>query len=457
MPSEFLEPVQPSLEGVQLKARLAPALDSMRDADMQRRTCWLGLLTLVLLCPGLGTGSAAGGPRSIRDFGVSSTNSATANAAALQQGIDWAATRGAALFVDPTDEPYAMAGGIVLRMNVSLVGVQGPVGRGTRHPEKPQPVGSVFRIEDETQPFIVVEGATQLRGLQFWYPRQTLNDPARIIRYPATIQVSQERAAQGVTLSCLTFYGEYLAMDFNARRQHPCEQILIEHCYGYPLGGEFVRIDFCYDVPRILHCHVNPANQRYIRGGYSRSVIDAVVAAGTFSFAINHTDNAVLMDVFTFGVHGGVYLGPATYGQLTSFNLDCVTVGIHKLGDGTFNRNWQIAQGSIIANTGPRVEDIHPIIVEGQGHTAILNVEAFSGGNAALTTLNQSQDFLLVRGQERLTVSLVGCRMRNYAADAPITVVNPEALVRAVACVDKAEGWFEDTLPGSEAGHQMDH
>ena len=69
-----------------------------------------------------------------------------------------------------------------------------------------------------------------------------------------------------------------MAMDFNADRAHPCEQILFEHCYGYPLGGEFIRIDYCYDIPRILHCHVNPSNQRFIKGGYSRAVIDAVVA-----------------------------------------------------------------------------------------------------------------------------------------------------------------------------------
>ena len=121
-------------------------------------------------------------------------------------------------------------------------------------------------------------------------------------------------------------------------------------------------------------------------------------------------------------------------------------MGIHKLGDGSFNRNWQIAQGSIIANTGARVEDVHPIIVEGQGHTAISNVEAFSGGNAALTTLNHSADFLLVRGDARLTVSLFGCRMRNYTADAPVTVTNPKATVRAVACFDKAERLFEGRL-----------
>lgn len=392
------------------------------------------------------------GFKSILDFGVSSTNTAAANRAALQQAIDWAAGRGAALFVDPTDEPYPMDGGLILRQNVSLIGVHGPVGRGTRHPSKPQPVGSVFRIEDEREPFLTVEGATQVRGVQFWYPRQTLSDPAKIIPYPATIRVSQTRPAQGVTLSCLTFYGEFLAMDFNAPRNRPCEQILFEHCYGYPLGGEFIRLDHCYDIPRILHCHVNPSNQRFIAGGYSRAVIDAVVAAKTFTYAINHTDNAVLLDVFTFGAYGGVYLGPATYGQLTSFNLDCVTVGIHKLGDGPFNRNWQIAQGSIIANTGPRVEDVHPIIVEGQGHTALSNVEAFSGGNAALTTLDRSQDFLLVRGDKRLTISLHGCRMRNYAADEPFTVLNPQAVIQAVACVDKEERLFNRTIgPASDA------
>ncbi|MGZ8939824.1 MAG: hypothetical protein ACXW32_11485, partial [Limisphaerales bacterium] len=160
---------------------------------------------------------------------------------------------------------------------------------------------------------------------------------------------------------------------------------------------------------------------------------------------INHTDNAVLMDLFTFGAYGGVFLGPATYGQLSNFNLDCVTVGIHKLGDGTFNRNWQIAQGSIIANVGARVEDVHPIIIEGQGHTALANVEAFSGGNPALTTLGKSQDFLLVRGDKKLTVSMTGCRMRNYVADSPITLENKKSIIQATSCIDKNEEPFNLT------------
>jgi hypothetical protein len=93
------------------------------------------------------------------------------------------------------------------------------------------------------------------------------------------------------------------------------------------------------------------------------------------------------------GVYGGVKLGAASYGQLTNFNLDCVAIGIHKSGDSTFNRNWQIAQGSIIANVGKRVEEIHPIVIEGQGHTAISNVEAFSGPNGAITALGSRRIF----------------------------------------------------------------
>ncbi len=399
-------------------------------------------LAAILLFPA----AAEPAQRGIREFGVSPTNTPAANKAALQQAIDWAAARGAALYVEPTDEPYPVESGLILKMNASLIGAHGPVGRGTRHPSKSQPVGSVFRVEDSALPFLTVESATQLRGLQFWYPQQTLNDPAKIIKYPPTIQGARNKSAQGVTLSTLTFYGEYIAMDFNAPRNHPCEQIIFEHCYGYPLSGEFIRVDYCYDIPRILHCHVNPSNQRFIKGGYSKSVVDAVIAAKTFTFAINHTDNAVLIDLFTFGAYGGVFLGPATYGQLTSFNLDCVTVGIHKSGDGTFNRNWQISQGSIIANAAPSIADIHPIIIEGQGHTSLSNVEAFSGGNPALTTLGKSQDFLLVRGDKKLTVTMVACRMRNYVADAPITRLNTNSLIQALACVDKNEAPFNATF-----------
>jgi hypothetical protein len=397
------------------------------------------VFVVVMVVGGAAAYGQGGGSRSVRDFGVSADKAPEANKGALQAAIDWASSVGGEVVVEAGDTPYRVQSGVVLKRNATLVGVHGPLGRGSRHAKDGHPVGSVFQIEDADAPFLTVESSTQVRGVQFYYPQQTVRDPKAIIEYPATIRVSQTGYVAGVTLRDLTFYGEYLAMDFNASAQHPCELILIEHCYGYPLGGEFVRIDRCYDVPRVLHCHVNPANRRLFAGDCAPAVVDAVIAKGTYAYTIDHTDNAVMMDVFTFGTFGGAKLGAASYGQLTSFNFDCVGVGIFKDGDQAFNRNWQVAQGSIIANAGKRVEDVHPIIVQGQGHLSLMNVEAFSGPNPALTVLGKSQDFILVRGEERVTVSMVGCRMRNYVAERPVTMENAKAAVSAAACFDRDE------------------
>ena len=385
---------------------------------------------------------------SIRKFEVKPENSPALNKINLQKAIDWASASGSALLVEPSEEPYPIDGGIILKKNVSLIGVHGPTPRGTTHPTKKQPVGSVFKITDKENAFITVEAGTQIKGIQFWYPEQTIKDPAAIIPYKATIKVSGSSKTQGVYLSCLTFYGEYLAFDFNAERNNACELMTFEHCYGYPLSGEFIRMDYCYDVPRILHCHVNPATQRYIGGQYSREVVDAVIAKKTFAYTINHTDNAQIIDLFTFGTYGGILLDGESYGQLTNFNFDCVAIGILKRGNNTKNRNWQIAQGSIIANTGEEVENIHPIIIEGEGHTSLSNVEAFSGGNGALTTVpeNMSWDFLLVRGDKKLTVSVWGSRMRNYVADSPITIENDKAIIQVAGCFDKDENIYNKTF-----------
>lgn len=382
------------------------------------------------------------GGQSIRKFGVNPSNSPEVNKVNLQKAIDSMTVIGGSLYVDPTDTPYRIAGGLTLKKNVSLIGANAATPRGTSHPSKKQPVGSVIEITDRENVFITVESAVQISGIQFWYSQQATQDASKIIEYPATIRLSYDHPCEGVTLKDLTFYGEYLAMDFAAPTGRACELITIEHCVGYPFGGTFIRIDYCYDIPRILHCHVNPAITRSFAGGYSPEIIDAVIAKKSFAYVIDHTDNAQLIDIFTFGTYGGIYLGAETYGQLTNFNFDCVAIGIHKLGSNSFNRNWQIAQGSIIANTGEPVENIHPILIEGKGHTAISNVEAFSGKNGALTTIGASFDFLKVTGSDICTITMTGCRMRNYTSDEPLTVENKNAVIQAVACIDKNEKPF---------------
>jgi len=374
---------------------------------------------------------------SIQSFDVLPTNNGRKNKINLQKAIDWASSRGAALYVEPVEGGYPMMGGLVLKKNVSLIGVHGPTGRGTVYNNAP--TGSLFVISDPNDVFITVESATQIRGIQFYYPAQGYDKAENIKEYPTTIQVSQKSGTQGVTLSCLTFYGETFAMDFRATKACPCEQILFEHCYGYPLSGQFIAIDHCYDIPRILHCHVNPANQREFGRGYPKEIIDYVVKQKNYTYWIDHTDNAQCIDLFTFGNYGGIYLGASTYGQLTNFNFDCVTNGVYKSGDSPFNRVWEVAQGSIIANASPAgdLTEIHPFYVTGMGHLSLTNVDCFSGNNGAITNLGQSYDFMKVESTYYVNVTGVNCRMRNYSQSNPITVVAPKAQISFLNCANK--------------------
>ena len=408
--------------------------DRMQDYDAMKTKCSTFLFTLLLVCLFTASEAYAQGYLSVQAVGVLPGNTPQTNRDNLQAAIDRMSPLGGVLYVEPVEGGYPMQGGLVLRRNVTLLGAHGPTGRGTALPDRSGPTGSLFVITDREHPFLTVESASQVRGIQFYYPEQTWNDADRIVAYPPTIQLATEQNVQGVTLSCLTFYGEYFAMDFRAVAPHICEQILFEHCYGYPLSGQFIAIDRCYDVPRILHCHVNPANMREFKRTFTRPVIDAVVHRKTFTYWIDHTDNAQLMDLFTFGNYGGIYLGNETYGQLTNFNFDCVGVGIYKTGSQWKNRNWQIAQGSIIANVGERLEDVHPILIEGKGHTSLANVECFSGDNPALTNLGASWDYITVNGEA--SVILTGCRMQGYKADSPIHV-SPTAKLHAIGCEDR--------------------
>ena len=399
---------------------------------------------------------------SVAAFGVSPENTPAENKVRLQEAIDWASPRGAALFVEPVDGGYPVQSGLVLKKNVSLIGVHGPTGRGTVKEIRNEagelvdryPTGSLFVITDDKHPFITVQSATQIKGIQFDYPEQSFNQEGKMIEYPPTIKVSRDQAVHGVTLRCLTFYGCYFAMDFRAKKECPCEQILFEHCYGYPIGGRFIAIDYCYDIPRILHCHVNPAIMREFRGDYTNVMNGYVANQKTYAYWIDHTDNAQVMDIFTFATFGGIYLGPSTYGQLTNFNFDQVSIGVFKDGDSAFNRIWEISQGSIIASFSPdgKVENIHPFVVQGYGQLSISNVDCFCGRAAAvtLTTQGVSYDYLKVQGNTWVIVTGVNCRMRNYQSSVPITISNSKAQVSFLNCSNKLGNLFDFRRTGED-------
>lgn len=254
--------------------------------------------------------------------------------------------------------------------------------------------------------------------------------------------MSEDSDVQGVTLRNLTFYGETYAMDFCSNGTNKSAQLLIENCYGYPLSGKFIGIDGCIDAPRILHCHVNPANMREFKRSFARAVIDRVVSLETYTYSIDNVEDAVLMDVFTFGAFGGVLLGKNSSGQLTSFNFDCVNRGILRNGVDE-SLAWMVSQGSIIANVGDNLENVHAIVIDGAGITSIVGVEMFSGQNGALTNLGAAYDFLYVDGMSPCTIALTNCRMWGYASDNPFLIVNQNAKVNARSCIDKDGSFFD--------------
>jgi hypothetical protein len=47
-----------------------------------------------------------------------------------------------------------------------------------------------------------------------------------------------------------------------------------------------------------------------------------------------------------------------------------------------------------------------------------------------------------VEGDEKLTISMFGCRMRNYAAEKPVTIKNKQVVIQAVVCIYKLENPF---------------
>jgi len=393
--------------------------------------------------------------KSIQEFGVLPENSPLLNKKNLQKAIDWASASGTALYVTPVENGYKIDGGLVLKKNVSLIGAHGPTGRGTVNSKGTGPTGSLFVITDKSDPFITVQSATQISGIQFYYPNQSWTDSTKVIAYKPTILKDPTQSVLGVTLRDLTFYGEYMAMDFRAERNSSCEQILFEDCYGYPFGGCFIAIDHCYDIPRILHCHVNPANCRAFGRHLDSSVLQSVIDKKSYTYWIDHTDNLIVMDIFTYGNYGGIYLGPVTYGQFTSFNFDSVSIGIYRDGAESVTKNWQISQGLIIANLGDDYTKIHPIVVTGSGRTNISNVDAFSCAIPGVKSIGYPKDFICITGHAYPIVSLVSCTAEVYGDDF-YTLENPKAYMKMVSCVDKGGNFIDYDYQGVDPGYESD-
>ena len=173
------------------------------EREVEELTVTLSDGSTVPGCTCSGHPEIAGHLVSIQEFGVLPTNTAEQNTAALQAAIDEAGKSGLALYVTPTENGYPMNGGLQLRRNVTLVGAQGPTGRGTANADRSGPTGSVFVIRDKENVFMTVTSATRVEGIQFYYPDQawrsedankiTFGTHRRIIESPAKFEYYRMR------------------------------------------------------------------------------------------------------------------------------------------------------------------------------------------------------------------------------------------------------------------------
>lgn len=378
---------------------------------------------------------------SLEEYGVLPGNSAAENKANLQKAIDWASSSGAALYLPPVKGGYPMAGGIDLCRGVSIIGSSSSAGCF----DGVSVCGSVFVISDRENVFMYLESASRLAGLQFYYPEQAVSDPSEIIKYPPTLKLSPTRTSQGVTLTDLSFCGEYETMDFRRELSLPCEQILIRNCRAYPLGGSFVSISHCYDIPRVIGCIVTPDVYSSFGRELSSDIKSSMTSSGNYAYWFDNIDNLVLMDIAASTVYGGLYIGSATYGQLAGFSFENVNRGIYRTGNSGFNRTWMISSGNINANIREDTSDIHPIIITGYGYTSITGVCAESRADEALSARRGCCDFVYAGGSSVMNIGLTDCVMRDYMSDSPLTVANSKARIRVMSCVDKFGNVFDFT------------
>jgi len=51
-------------------------------------------------------------------------------------------------------------------------------------------------------------------------------------------------------------------------------------------------------------------------------------------------------------------------------------------------------------------------------------------------------DYMLIKGNKKLTVTIIDCRMRNYISEIPITIENKNAAVQVVAVIFRNENLY---------------
>jgi len=156
-------------------------------------------------------------------------------------------------------DPFTLKSNIFLQGN-NRAAYKGSTPNGGASPSlSATPSGAAFLVTNTSTALIKMQSNTGIDGFIFHYPSQvyTATTIAGTTTYPATI-TKDSGAIEGISLTNLCFVGATTCMSFIGDSTNFMADMKIDTCYGYPLGGSFLRIDFALDIPRITRCHVNP-------------------------------------------------------------------------------------------------------------------------------------------------------------------------------------------------------
>lgn len=380
------------------------------------------------------TGGASGPYLMARDNGIASGNSASANKAALQALIDANTVVGATIYFT---DPVPMAGGINMKSNIKFEGnnftaFKGslPVGNATPA-QGTTPSGAAFLITDTVNVFITCHENTAIDGIIFYYPSQaytTTTPGASLIVYPITIQ-----KATGTVRSCsftrLTFVGNTQCFQFTSDDN---SDLVFDLIYAYPLGGRFLQLTNCLDIPRITRCHINPGvGWAFLGFPVTTNIIDYVAASGAPTFDINATDEFMMAEDFVFGVNTGWRI-QNSYGTLVNCNADMVETGVYM----TLTSDYKyvaLTSFSCILGGGTRANR-NAVVFDGTGGK--LFASSFQGdvgtnGAVPSSSVPGASSLIKVSGSGTQRVSLIGVRSVSTAGsfDNFINQVNGASIV----------------------------
>lgn len=356
--------------------------------------------------------------------GVSASNSAAENKAALQALIDTlTAGNGGTILLT---EPIEITSGILLKVGVKLKGNNDsafkgstPVGGGIRT-SGATPSGAVMMIRDSVNSAVSMYSNTSVEGICFYYPDQdyATTNPATIVAYPPTIQSVD--GAQSMSVRRCTFIGETMAMYFIGTGLGDLE---IDLCYGYSLSGRFICINNCFDIPRITRCHVNPGVginfTPPVNGGglpFSLQIVDYVATnPGVGAYWITNTDEFMISQCFVFGVETGLIIG-SSYGTAVQCQFDMVHTGVNVIIEAPQSFVNLIGVNVLLGSGDKTTRSAFKVNANAAGAVIMTNCGASNGTNAVVPSSADldSNAFLRVTGTSATRIHMTAPRLANY-------------------------------------------